>query len=48
MKDTNLAYSDLLVNKVDVNLDMLGATVVVGSHVYRADVVTVAIGAWSS
>ena len=41
MKDANLSHGHLLANQVDVDLDMLGATVVDGisSHVNGANIV---------
>ena len=43
MKNTNFAESHLLANEVDVDLNVLGTTVVdrIGSHVDGADVVAV-------
>ena len=41
MEDANLSHGHLLANEVDVDLDMLGATVVDGisSHVNGANIV---------
>ena len=43
MENTDFPQGDLLADKVDVDLDMLGATMMdrVGGHVDRADVVTI-------
>ena len=42
MENANLSQSNLLADEVDVDLDMLGTTMmnVVGSHIYSADIVT--------
>ena len=43
MENTNFPQSNLLTDEVDVNLDMLRATMMdrVGGHIDRADVVTI-------
>ena len=43
MENTDFPQGDLLADKVDVDLDMLGATMMdrVGGHIDRADVVTI-------
>jgi len=43
MENTDFPQGDLLADKVDVDLDMLGATMMdrVGGHIDRADVVVV-------
>ena len=43
VEDTDFPQRDLLADEVDINLDMLGATMMdsVGDHIDRADIVTI-------